>query len=80
LKLAKAYLQLGVYEDAETLIHDILDVNAEYMEAKTTLGLCYYRQHKFGDAKKEWQEVLSKDPLNIKARSYLNMLKEKQDG
>jgi len=80
LKLAKAYLQLGIYEDTERLIHDILDENTGYMEAKTTLGLCYYRQHKFDEARKEWQAVLSRDPLNIKARSYLNMLKEKPDG
>jgi FimV-like protein len=79
LKLAKAYVQLGEYDSAERLIRDILDENTGYMEAKTTLGLCYYRQHKFAEAKNEWQEVLSKDPMNIKARSYLNMLKEKQD-
>ncbi len=77
LKLAKTYLQLGEYGAAEKLIFDIMKDNAGYMEAKTTLGLCYYRQHKFAEAMKEWQEVLVNDPLNIKARSYLNMLKEK---
>jgi tetratricopeptide (TPR) repeat protein len=80
LKLAKTNLQLGRYQDAERLIHSILEVNANYLEAKSTLGLCYYRQQKLDDAKKEWQEVLIMDPLNIKARSYLNMLKEKEHG
>lgn len=80
LKLAKASLQLGKYGDVEKLILDILEQNKGYSEAKTTLGLCYYRQHRFADAKREWQEVLGMDPLNIKARSYLNMLKERQNG
>jgi tetratricopeptide (TPR) repeat protein len=79
LKLAKAYLQLNEYGGAEHLLFDILNQNTNYSEAKTTLGLCYYRQQRFADAKKEWQEVLRIDPQHIKARSYLNMLKEKQD-
>jgi protein O-GlcNAc transferase len=79
LKLAKTYVQLGEYTAAENSIFYIIKENAGYMEAKTTLGLCYYRQHRFDEAKKEWQEVLRQDPLNIKARSYLNMLKEKED-
>jgi protein O-GlcNAc transferase len=80
LKLAKTNVQLGEYAAAENLILDIMKENASYMEARTTLGLCYYRQHRFDDARNEWQEVLRRDPMNIKARSYLNMLKEKHDG
>ncbi len=79
LKLAKVLLQLDEYEDAERLLGDILAQNMSYSEAKTTLGLCYYRQQRFADARKEWQEVLRIDPQHTKARSYLNMLKEKQD-
>lgn len=80
LKMARTNLQLGRYQDAEKLIFAILETNNNYLEAKSTLGLCYYRQQRFADAKKEWQEVLIIDPLNIKARSYLNMLKEKEHG
>ncbi len=79
LKLAKALLQLNEFGNAERLLSDILAQNVNYLEAKTTLGLCYYRQQRFIDARKEWQEVLRKDPQHIKARSYLNMSKEKHD-
>lgn len=77
LKLAKAHLQLSEYKNAEELLFDILKRNGKYLIAKTILGLCYYRQQKFVDAKKQWQEVLEIDPVNIRAKSYLNMLKEK---
>lgn len=77
LKLAKAYLQLSEYKNAEELLFDILRRNEKYSIAKTILGLCYYRQQKFVDARKQWQEVLEIDSTNIKAKSYLNMLKEK---
>ncbi|MBE0433620.1 tetratricopeptide repeat protein [candidate division WOR-3 bacterium] len=80
LKLAKAYLQLERYQDTETLLLDILAQNANYLEAKTTLGLCFYRQQRFAEAKKEWQQVLVMDPQSIKARSYLHMLRERHNG
>ena len=49
LKLAKTNLQLGRYQDAEKLIFAILEININYLEAKSTLGLCYYRQQRFAD-------------------------------
>ncbi len=77
LKLAKTHLQLSEHPDAERLLSEILKRNQNYFEARTTLGLCYYRQQRFFEAQKHWQEVLEADPGNIKAKSYLNMLKEK---
>lgn len=77
LKLAKAHLQLSEYEDAERSLRDILQQNQNYLDAKTTLGLCYYQQKRYSDAQREWSEVLAVDPVNIKAKAYLNMLKEK---
>ncbi|KPK72169.1 hypothetical protein AMJ87_05500 [candidate division WOR_3 bacterium SM23_60] len=77
LKLAKTHLQLSEYEETERILFEVLEHNQNYFEARTTLGLCYYRQQKFLAAQKQWQEVLEADPGNIKAKSYLNMLKEK---
>lgn len=76
LKLAKAHIQLLEYEDAEKSLRDILQQNQNYLEAKTTLGLCYYQQKRYSDAQRQWREVLAVDPVNTKAKAYLNMLKE----
>jgi tetratricopeptide (TPR) repeat protein len=76
LKLAKAHIQLLEYDDAERSLRDILQQNHNYLEAKTTLGLCYYQQKRYSDAQRQWREVLSVDPVNTKAKAYLNMLKE----
>ncbi len=78
LKLAKVCIQLSEFERAEELLLEILQKNKKYLEARTTLGLCYYHQRKFDDAGNRWREVLDLDPTNTKAKSYLNMLKEKR--
>jgi len=78
LKLANACIQLSEYDKAEDLLLDILKKNKKYLEARTSLGLCYYQQQKFDDARERWREVLDLDPGNTKAKSYLNMLKEKK--
>jgi len=77
LKLAKTYIQLSGYADAEKLLRDILAQNQGYSEAKVVLGLCFYQQKRYGEAQQQWQETLEMDAANIKAKSYLNMLKEK---
>jgi len=77
LKLAKTHIQLAGYGDAEKLLRDILAQNQGYSEAKVVLGLCYYQQKRYGEAQQQWQETLEMDAANIKAKSYLNMLKEK---
>lgn len=64
---------------AEKALREILERNKKYLEAKTLLGQCYYQQHNYGEAKREWEEALKIEPTNIKARSYLNMLKEKEN-
>lgn len=78
LKLAKTCIQLNDHAGAEELLINVLSRNHKYVEARTQLGLCRYQQQRFEDARKEWEEVLQIDPVNIKARSYLNMLKEKK--
>lgn len=78
LKLAKTYYQLTEYNKAEKVLLGILERNKNYLEAKTMLGQCYYQQDRYEDAGREWEEALRIEPLNIKARSYLNMLKEKE--
>lgn len=77
LKLAKTHIQLSEYGEAEKLLRDILAQNQGYSEAKVVLGLCYYQQRRYEEAQQQWQETLEIDAANIKAKSYLNMLKEK---
>jgi tetratricopeptide (TPR) repeat protein len=78
LKLAKTYYQLSDYPKSEKVLMGILDRNKNYLEAKIMLGQCYYQQHNYEDASREWEEALRIEPMNIKARSYLNMLKERR--
>ncbi|MEO0142607.1 MAG: tetratricopeptide repeat protein [candidate division WOR-3 bacterium] len=78
LKLAKTYNQLGEFADAEHILKDILARNKKYLEARVLLGLVFYQQHKFDEARREWEEVTKIDPMNIKAKAYLNMLKERK--
>lgn len=76
LKLAKTCNQLGEYELAERLLQEVLAKNQKYLEARVLLGLVYYHQHKYDGARHEWEAVIEIDPLNVKAKAYLNMLKE----
>jgi cytochrome c-type biogenesis protein CcmH/NrfG len=78
LKLARTYNQLAEYGKAEKLLMEILVRNKKYLEARVLLGLCFYQEHRYDDARKEWEEVLKVDPSDIKAKSYLSMLKEKK--
>jgi tetratricopeptide (TPR) repeat protein len=50
LKLAKTYTQLDDFKKAESILHEILDRNRKYLDARTLLGLCFYQRQKYADA------------------------------
>lgn len=60
----------------EHLTHCLLD-NPNYLPAYLQLGLSYYAMGEYELARKQWERVLEKDPDNVVAKTYLNMLQKR---
>lgn len=76
-RLAVLEREQGRIEDAiEHLTQSLLE-NPNYLPGYIQLGLTYYVMGEKELAKKQWENVLAKDPDNSVVNVYLNMLKKK---
>ena len=81
--LGVAYMEVQEYEKAESAFKKALDVDKGYTEAKLNMGILRYRQGRYEEAIKTFQEVLQDEAFPQKhiafynlARSYLAIGKE----
>jgi thioredoxin-like negative regulator of GroEL len=59
LGLAHNYITVNDFENAETLLKEIIAVHAEDFDAKALLGLCYALSNRMADAKPLLEEVIN---------------------
>jgi Tfp pilus assembly protein PilF len=58
---------------AEDELTSVLAEHPDYVEARVTLGLVYYRAGQYDSANAEWRACLQRVPNHPKARAFLNM-------
>ncbi len=73
-KLAVLEREQGRVEDAIEHLTQCLLENPNYLPAYVQLGLSYYSMGEYELARKQWENVLKKDPNNTVAKTYINML------
>ena len=78
-KLGTVYCGMGLYADAEAELRSALAQNPRYVDARTTLGLVFYRSGKRHRAREEWERCLMERDGDVRARAYLEML-EREEG
>ena len=70
-KMGHIYYDLEDYTMAEKEFGEALNLNDRFLDAKINLGMVYFMQNRRDQARGVWQEVLSQDPQNTKAKIYL---------
>lgn len=76
-KLAILEREQGRIDEAIEHLTQCLLENPNYLPAYVQLGLSYYTMGEYELAKKQWENVLEKDPDNTIAKTYMNMLNKK---
>lgn len=76
-KLAVLEREQGRIVDAIEHLTQCLLENPNYLPAYVQLGLSYYSMGEYELARKQWENVLKKDPNNTVARTYINMLNKR---
>lgn len=76
-KLAVLEREQGRVEDAIEHLTQCLLENPNYLPAYVQLGLSYYSMGEYELARKQWENVLKKDPNNTVAKTYINMLNKR---
>ncbi len=79
-KLARALMERGDLKSATDELVAVLSENHEYVEARVTLGLVYYRAGHYDSAAAEWRACLRQAPDHPKARAFLNMPRTRAAG
>jgi tetratricopeptide (TPR) repeat protein len=65
--LAEEYVKAGMLEEAIQVLVDGLKKHPQFFSARVTLGRIYADQHKFKEAKVEFEQVLKASPDNLVA-------------
>ncbi|MBI3621500.1 MAG: tetratricopeptide repeat protein [Nitrospirae bacterium] len=65
--LAEEYVKAGLLEEAIQVLVDGLKRHPQFFSARVTLGRIYADQHKFKEAKVEFEQVLKASPDNLLA-------------
>lgn len=76
-KLAVLEREKGNIEEAIEHLTQCLLENPNYLPSYIQLGLSYYSMGEYDLAKKQWENVLKKDPDNAVAKTYLAMIQKK---
>ena len=75
LKLAKIYSKKGFKGKAVDELAKLKNEQPDYLEARVALGVVYFGLGNILEAQTEWEKVLSKDPKNADAITYLELSK-----
>lgn len=76
-KLGIAYRENKQLKESLLELTDATKTDAKYITAKIQLGVTYYSMGKMNDAKKQWNQILEKDPGNEYAKMYLKLCENK---
>ncbi len=72
-KLARSLMEGAKLQEAIDELGDVVAENPDYVEARVSLGLAYYRAGKYDLAAAAWEACLQQVPDHPKARAFLNM-------
>ena len=72
LKIISCLENMGDMEEAIKRLIPLVKQFPEYYSAKNKLGQLYYETHRIPEAISTWEEVLSRDPENGKAKRLLS--------
>ena len=72
LKIVNCYEQMAQPEQAIQRIKPLIKQFPEYYTAKNKLGQLYFETNQIPEAIATWEEVLSRDPENAKAKKMLS--------
>ncbi len=75
LKLAKIYSKKGFKGKAVDELVKLKNEKPDYLEARVALGVVYFGLGNILEAQTEWEKVLSKEPKNSDAITYLELSK-----
>lgn len=75
LKIAKVYAKKNFIAKAFEELKKLKTEHPNYLQARVALGILYFGSGKILEAQTEWQQVISKEPLNKEAHMYLNLSK-----
>ena len=75
LKLAKIYAKKGFKGKAIDELTKIKNESPEYLPARNSLGVIYFGGGNVIEAQAEWEKVLSINPKDKEARTYLDLSK-----
>lgn len=75
LKLAKIYSKKGFKGKAVDELVKLKNEQPDYLNARVALGVVYFGLGNILEAQTEWEKVLSKDPKNSDAVTYLELSK-----
>ncbi|RMH06285.1 MAG: tetratricopeptide repeat protein, partial [Aquificota bacterium] len=73
--LGVAYMEVQEYEKAEQAFKRAMDINKDYTEAKLNMGILRYRQGRYEEAIRIFQEVLSDEAFPQKHIAFYNLAK-----
>ncbi len=79
-KLARSLMEGAKLQEAIDELGDVVAENPDYVEARVSLGLVYYRAGKYDSAAAEWEACLEQVPNHPKARAFLNMPRAQMAG
>lgn len=58
-EIAKLYLQKGLFEESQSHLQDIINLDSNHLDAKYELANCFYKQHKLSAAEVLLEEILN---------------------
>lgn len=73
IKMAKVYSKKGYISKAFEELRRLKTEQPAYIPARVALGLLHYGSGNILEAQTEWQNALSKDPINEELQMYLNL-------
>lgn len=74
LSLASEYKKLGKIYQAISVLKEGIDKNPEYTPGRLALGRLYIECNMLDDAKREFYEVIKRDPENPFAKNWLKKI------
>ena len=72
--MAVALGDIGKYDEAFKVLHDVIDNDASILEAYDSLGFVYYKKGDLANAKVQYEKILELDPSNEKAKNSLEIV------
>jgi tetratricopeptide (TPR) repeat protein len=76
LSLASEYKKMGKIYQAIAVLKEMIDKNPEYIPGRLALGRYYLECNMLYDAKKEFYEIINRDPDNPFVKVWLSKIED----